>query len=97
MSIVIGIVWSVYQMPLCPNLKGRGKPPGALRTMKEFALMKGLTEVQMRSLWTHTTAARPEPWLKCNGVSNKHYYLLSELEAWYAVDRKSKQSPRVGI
>lgn len=76
------------------NQEDKARKP--TRTLREFAAIKNITEIQMRSIWDYSPVSKPEPHFKCHGKSNKHYYILSELEDWFVRDRTTRKA-RIGI
>lgn len=78
------------------TFKCKARPTGPTRTLREFAAVKGLSNTQLRSIWDHSQVAKPEPWIKVGGRSNKHYYMLSDLEDWFTMDRESLNARVLG-
>lgn len=83
-------------MSFNPGCIGKGRTNQPIRTLKEFAAIKEVTNIQMRSIWEHSFVAKPYMHMKCSGHSNRHYYLLSELEDWFTRDRASLNARVLG-
>lgn len=77
--------------PFRQNCRGKGKTNQPTRTLREFAALKNMTTIQMRTMWDYSPVDKPEPQFKVAGKSNKHYYVLSDLEAWFELDRSARK------